>query len=238
MKSTPLYEFMPYGAPELIEARRSHMSRALAVTSAAAILLYGAVMGLAPLLRSAPPPVERPIVFDPHDLTPPPIVKRPPMAPPTVFNPIPPAPKYATPVLVPDNLAPQPAPTAPPSGPLTDPRSASTDPLPAPGSMTGDVVPGIHEYVYVERVPEAVKQVKPVYSDIARSAGIEGKVMVRVLVGKDGHVLDARVEEKFSVPMLNDAALTAARQWVFTPGLANQQPVMCWVTIPFNFRLH
>jgi hypothetical protein len=29
----------------------------------------------------------------------------------------------------------------------------------------------------------------------------------------------------------------AARQWVFTPGLANGKPVACWISIPFRFGL-
>ena len=51
-------------------------------------------------------------------------------------------------------------------------------------------------------------------------------------------MLDAVLAEKFQVPMLNEAALAAARQWVFTPGLANGRPVACWSAIPFRFRLH
>lgn len=38
--------------------------------------------------------------------------------------------------------------------------------------------------------------------------------------------------------MLNESALAAARHWVFTPGLANGQPVACWTAIPFHFRLN
>lgn len=50
-------------------------------------------------------------------------------------------------------------------------------------------------------------------------------------------MLDVRIDEKHSVPMLNDAAVRAARQWVFTPAFANDQPVAVWVAVPFNFSL-
>ena len=83
-----------------------------------------------------------------------------------------------------------------------------------------------------------VKRVVPEYPRFAKEAGVEGLVMVKVLVGKDGRVLDARLVEKFQVPMLNAAALEAARQWVFTPGLVTGRPVACWTAIPFRFRLH
>ncbi len=38
--------------------------------------------------------------------------------------------------------------------------------------------------------------------------------------------------------MLNDAALAAARLWVFKPALVNNQPVAVWTAIPFSFGLH
>ena len=101
-----------------------------------------------------------------------------------------------------------------------------------------DVLPSLDAPVYVEELPAVVKEVKPVYPQFARDAGVEGLVLVKVLVGKDGRVLDARLSEKDQVPMLNEAALDAARQWRFTPGLANGRPVVCWTAIPFRFRLH
>jgi len=41
-----------------------------------------------------------------------------------------------------------------------------------------------------------------------------------------------------SVPMLDDAAIGAALQCVFTPALANGRPVKVWVTQDYRFRLH
>ena len=61
--------------------------------------------------------------------------------------------------------------------------------------------------------------------------------MVHVLIGTDGRVREERVEPKIHVPMLDEAALDAARQRVFTPGLAQGHPVACWTAIPFRFRL-
>jgi protein TonB len=238
MKATPLYEFMPYGAPELIEARRRHMSRALAVTCAAAIVLCVAIMGVLPLVRFAPPARERVISIDPFEVTPPPVVPRPPAPAPVATHPSAPVAKYAAPVPVPDAAAPPaPQPAALP-GVKGDEKSDGTDVLPAPGTPNGDALPGPRDPVYVEQLPSPLKQAKPLYPEIAIEAGVGGLVMVRAMIGKDGHVLDALVEEKYSVPMLNEAALTAARQWIFTPGMAGERPVVCWVTIPFHFKLH
>ena len=68
----------------------------------------------------------------------------------------------------------------------------------------------------------------------ASAAAPESKesVGVYVMVGKDGRVMRAELDEKQQVPMLNEAALAAARRWVFTPGYANGNPVVCWTGDP------
>src|SRR5262245_35061977 len=50
---TALREFMPYGAPELIEARPRHQARALVLASAGAIAVYAGVMALASLIHES-----------------------------------------------------------------------------------------------------------------------------------------------------------------------------------------
>jgi protein TonB len=81
--------------------------------------------------------------------------------------------------------------------------------------------------------PEVITKVDPVYPDSARRAGVTGTVVVQVLVGKDGHVEDAKVVRP--VPLLDQAALVAAKQWIFRPAVVNNQPVKVWVTIPMRF---
>jgi protein TonB len=61
-------------------------------------------------------------------------------------------------------------------------------------------------------------------------------VTLRVLVGLDGRVKDVSVDR--GSPLLDAAAIAAARQWVFTPALSNGRPVMVWVAIPVRFSLH
>ncbi len=99
--------------------------------------------------------------------------------------------------------------------------------------------PGIDEFVPVEKEPsidlkELQKKIK--YPEIARRAGIEGKVLIRVLVDKNGKPQKARVEYTDN-DVLNDAAKDAVMSSVFTPAIQNDRPIMCWVTIPVTFRL-
>ena len=61
-------------------------------------------------------------------------------------------------------------------------------------------------------------------------------MLVQALVGKDGKVKDTQVVK--SIPMLDDAAVKAVRQWVFKPALSNNKPVAVWVAVPVRFSLN
>lgn len=88
----------------------------------------------------------------------------------------------------------------------------------------------------VEQIPVLVSRVMPVYPPMAIAAGIEGKVVVKMLVGKDGHVHEAVIEYS-QAECLNEAALEAARGYLFTPAYMNNGPVSVWITVPFSFKL-
>ncbi len=97
--------------------------------------------------------------------------------------------------------------------------------------------PDMYEFVPVEKEPYIdIKdlQSRVIYPDIARRANIQGKVLVRVLVGKNGIPIKCSVESSDS-DLLNDAATTAIMKSVFTPALQNSQPITCWVSIPVVF---
>ena len=86
----------------------------------------------------------------------------------------------------------------------------------------------------VEKQPEVIKQIKPDYPEIARKAGIEGKVVVNALVGKDGKV--EKVGDISGPEVFREPAKAAALQWEFTPAIQNDRPVKVWVSIPFKFK--
>jgi protein TonB len=234
-----LYEFMPYGAPELLESRRRHMSRALVATSLAALALYALTRVVMALMPAVPAPLPvREISVDAQriDILQPPLDVMPPAAPsrPTAV-----VHEAATPVPVRDEIA-KPSDIPAPPTPTTGETGPAVAIAPTEAGVQGtatEALPEFGKWVYVEHEPVPLTEVKPDYPRIAQEAGIEGRVTVYVLIGKDGRVVDT-VLSKQQVPMLNQAALDAARRWVFTPGLANGQPVACWTAIPFHFRLH
>lgn len=233
-----LYQFMPYGAPDLIESRRRHLSHALALASAMAAALYALITGVAALIPPAPArPVQTTIVFprewveiQRHQTE----AVRQPVRPRSEVS------RHAAVLPVRDDLAPVPEKIETGTTPFVD--DVPIGPV-TPGQITTtetptEIPPGRTQWVYVEEVPQAVRKVKPEYPELAQRAGVEGTVAVYVMVGKDGRVLSVELDGKEQVPMLNEAALAAARQWVFTPGLANGHPVVCWTRIPFRFRLN
>jgi periplasmic protein TonB len=106
----------------------------------------------------------------------------------------------------------------------------------APLPTMGTGGPAGNEFVAFDEKPEIVQYVPPQYSEFAREAGLEGLVMVDVLVGTDGRVKDARVSRSVH-SVLDQAALVAARRARFTPGKQRNIPVEVWVTLPYNFTL-
>ena len=83
--------------------------------------------------------------------------------------------------------------------------------------------------------PTKVHDATPVYPAIAQAARVQGVVIIEATIGIDGEVVDARVLR--SVPLLDEAALQAVRQWRYTPTRLNGQPVAVVMTVTVNFRL-
>jgi TonB family protein len=83
------------------------------------------------------------------------------------------------------------------------------------------------------RAPTKIKDVRPVYPAIAQSARVAGAVTIEATIGPDGKVTDAKVVR--SIPLLDQAALDAVRQWEYTPTLLNGEPVPVLVTVTINF---
>jgi protein TonB len=95
--------------------------------------------------------------------------------------------------------------------------------------------PSPDEFVAVDEEPVRLRIDAPVYPDVARNAEVQGTVLVRALVGKDGKVKNAIIVE--SIPLLDEAAIACAKTAVFRPAISQQEPVEVWVMMPITFRL-
>ena len=75
----------------------------------------------------------------------------------------------------------------------------------------------------------------PQYPPIAQSARVQGIVIIEATIGPNGRVQEAKVLR--SIPLLDQAALDAVRQWEFTPTLLNGVPVPVIMTVTVQFTL-
>lgn len=84
------------------------------------------------------------------------------------------------------------------------------------------------------RNPTKTKDVAPVYPPVAKSARVGGTVQVEATIGTDGRVEDAKVVK--SVPLLDQAALDAVKQWQYAPTMVKGTPVPVIVTVAITFQ--
>jgi protein TonB len=100
-----------------------------------------------------------------------------------------------------------------------------------------DYLPAPDEFVPVEIFPEMIYQKTPDYPRLARQAGITGVVWVRALVDKEGNVRRSMVHKSSGTAALDEAAVAAAYDNKFKPGIQNGRPVNCWVSYKVTFEL-
>lgn len=84
------------------------------------------------------------------------------------------------------------------------------------------------------RQPTKLVDVKPVYPDAARQAGISGVVILEIVIDTDGSVKQARVLR--SIPLLDASAIETVKQWRFEPTHLNGNPVPVIMTVTVNFN--
>lgn len=83
--------------------------------------------------------------------------------------------------------------------------------------------------------PRKTIDVRPDYPHIARQARVEGTVVMEAVLDATGRVTQLRVIQ--SVPMLDQAAMDAVRQWRYTPSTYGGRPVSVLMTITIRFKL-
>jgi protein TonB len=112
----------------------------------------------------------------------------------------------------------------PPPPPPPPPATPTPTPVPKKLNVSGGVLQG-----------KAIRKIHPPYPPIARAARAAGAVQVQVTISEEGRVIEAAVIGGH--PLLRDAALQAARQWVFAPTELSGVPVKVQGVLTFNFTL-
>ena len=93
------------------------------------------------------------------------------------------------------------------------------------------------EYVAWGRIPELVKVHSPEYPDLARNAGVEGRLLLHIAIGDDGQVAAAYVVESGVTPAMEKAAIAAVLQFEFEPAMQRDVAVKSQMAVPVWFRL-
>lgn len=110
----------------------------------------------------------------------------------------------------------------------------------AEGPGIGDGPPTASAVTFVRpggeiQPPTKVRNVNPVYPDLAKRAGVSGVVIVECVIDTEGRVADARVLKGH--PLLDAAAVSAVQQWQYTPTRLNGSPVAVIMTVTVRFEL-
>jgi protein TonB len=87
-------------------------------------------------------------------------------------------------------------------------------------------------------MPTKTRDVKPVYPPLAQSSRVQGVVILEAILDNAGKVAATRILR--SIPLLDEAAVSAVRQWEFTPMLNDgvATPVLLTLTVNFTLQQH
>jgi periplasmic protein TonB len=125
------------------------------------------------------------------------------------------------------------APSPEPQSATPSSTAAAAPPAPAPAPPIvheGDLV-GISD---VDVAPTALHVVKPTYPPFALQLRVSGTVILDVLISEKGQVLQVHVIRGVRAGV-TEAALSAVRQWTFTPARKHGKAVRTWMVIPMPF---
>ena len=97
--------------------------------------------------------------------------------------------------------------------------------------------PSKTDFVKVDVQPEILKRVAPDYPAEARKMGIEGKVVISALVDTTGHPAKVEIARSSGYKSLDEAALKAAKETLYKPGMQDGKPIAIWINYTVKFVL-
>jgi len=77
----------------------------------------------------------------------------------------------------------------------------------------------------------------PKYPAMARKRGYTGHVVLEVLVDQDGSVANLSLFSSSGHAILDNAAISSVKAWIFEPGMRGEEKVEMWVRVPIRFEL-
>jgi protein TonB len=182
-----------------------------------------------------PQPVPQPVSHPKPRSKAAPKVRKSPDPPPLKTPELEPAPEMPQEYLAPSDTGPKP-PDLPASAPPR--RDAETQPAKSHIASVADAAgQSAPQSLVREATPLYDRNPPPPYPQQARKRGFQGRVILKVLVGRDGRVADIGLQESSGHSILDNIALETVRAWEFTPGRRGEDPVEMWIGVPMLFEL-
>ncbi|NVM24376.1 MAG: energy transducer TonB [Desulfobacterales bacterium] len=120
--------------------------------------------------------------------------------------------------------------------PKIDATLAQLSPVDLPTIKKEEVFSPSHTPI-THALPMYRKNTPPQYPLLARRRGYQGKVLLEVLVKKDGRAGSIRLARSSGYEVLDRAAIKGVRNWLFHPAKRGNELVELWVEIPIRFQL-
>lgn len=110
-------------------------------------------------------------------------------------------------------------------------------PPPPPGSGGGGALGRGDIYMTWEEAPILVKMVTPTYPVLARKAGVEGRVVLQIIVDSKGNVIESKVVLADPPGIFEEAAMEAILKWKFKPARQRGNPISVIMGQQVDFTL-
>ena len=105
-------------------------------------------------------------------------------------------------------------------------------------TLVDEILPPPGTLVPCDEHPMQITQAQAVYPDLARRAGLGGKVYLRVFINKEGELRKVLVEKSTNPGLgFDEAAVDAAWRTTWRPAIANGHPVGVWVSYSVVFKI-
>jgi protein TonB len=233
--------FEAFAAPTVDVTRKKRFAASTGLSLAVYV-----VVGAGAVMLASPPAAEKD--EDLMDVTFERMIKKeaPPPPPPVADKPPPkpkPKPALVAPTAMPDEKPAEADPTtAVAAAEIPDPAAAVAAPEAAPAEAPPPPPPPKPRPKRIEPIslpeeadpPEADPgNAAPQYPEAARTAGIEGKVILKIAISESGAVIDVKALK--GDPMLVEAAIAAVRTWKFSPAMLDGKPIAVYRIVPVSF---
>ena len=107
------------------------------------------------------------------------------------------------------------------------------------GETADDVIPDMGVFTPFEVAPQPLRDFspQPEFPELAKTAGVAGKVIIQVYVDKRGEVKKWNIVKEDPKGLgFGEEVEKVIKKWKFTPAIQQGNPVGVWVAVPFTFR--